>query len=104
MRHALGHGGYGAFELAARYSTMNLNYDAGALGSAPTAGTIRGGDLRIYGAALNWYPNPYVRLALEGQHVQLYRLSPDAALYLTPVGAQIGQSYNTVALRSQFGF
>lgn len=104
VRHALGHGGFGAIELAARYSTMNLNYDAGALGSAPTASTIRGGDMHIYGAALNWYPNTYIRLALEGQHVALNRLSPDAATYLTPIGAQIGQSYNTVALRSQFGF
>ena len=104
VRHALGKGGYGAFELAARYSTMNLNYDAGALGSAPTPSTIRGGDLHIYSAALNWYPNPYVRFALEGQHVELDRLSPDAVTYATPVGAQIGQSYNTVALRSQFGF
>ena len=104
VRHALGHGGYGVFELAGRYSTMNLNYDQGALGSAPTASTIRGGDMHIYAASLNWYPNPYVRFALEGQHVELDRFSPDAVTYVTPVGAQIGQSYNTVALRSQFGF
>ncbi len=104
VRNALGHGGYGAVELALRYSTMNLNYDAGALGSAPAASAIRGGDMHIYAAALNWYPNPYIRLALEGQHVELDRLSPDAATYLTPIGAQIGQSYNTFAVRSQFGF
>ncbi len=104
VRHPLGHGGYGAFELAGRYSTMNLNFDAGALGSAPTASTIRGGEMHIYGAALNWYPNPYIRIAIEGQHVELDRLSPDAATYLTPVGAQIGQSYNAFAVRSQFGF
>ena len=104
VRHALGHGGYGAFELAGRYSEMNLNYDAGALGTAPVASGIRGGELRIWSAALNWYPNPYFRLALEGQHVELNRLSPDAATYLTPIGAQIGQNYNTVALRSQVGF
>ena len=104
VRNALGHGGLGALELALRYSTMNLNYDAGALGSAPVASAVRGGDMHIYAAALNWYPNPYVRLALEGQHVELDRFSPDAVTYLTPIGAQIGQSYNTVALRSQVGF
>jgi phosphate-selective porin OprO/OprP len=104
VRHALGSGGIGAVELALRYSTMNLNYDAGALGSAPSPSTIRGGKLDIYSAALNWYPNPYIRLALEGQHVELDRLSPDAATYVTPIGAQIGQSYNALALRSQFGF
>ena len=104
VRHPLGSGGHGVFELAGRYSEMNLNYDAGPAGSAPTASAIRGGELRIWSAALNWYPNPYFRLALEGQHVELNRLSPDAATYLTPIGAQIGQTYNTVALRSQVGF
>jgi phosphate-selective porin OprO/OprP len=104
VRRPLGSGGIGAVEVALRYSTMNLNYDAGALGAAPTPSAIRGGKLDIYSVALNWYPNPYIRLALEGQHVDLDRLSPDAGTYLTPIGAQIGQSYNAVALRSQVGF
>ena len=105
VRHALGIGRRSARSNSPlRYSTMNLNYDAGALGSAPPPAAIRGGKVDIYSAALNWYPNPYIRLALEGQHVDLDRLSPDAAAYLTPIGAQIGQSYNAVAVRSQFGF
>ena len=104
VRHPRGSGGVGAVELAVRYSTMNLNFDSGALGTAPAPDAVRGGRLNIYGAALNWYPNPYIRLAVEGQHVELDRLSPDAATYLTPIGAQIGQSYNAFALRSQFGF
>ncbi len=104
VRHALGHGGYGALEIAARYSQMNLNFDTGAAGSAPLADAVRGGEMKIWGAALNWYPNPYFRLAIEGQHVELGRLSPDATTYLTPIGAQIGQKYDTVAIRSQVGF
>lgn len=105
VRRPLGaNGGFGAMELTVRYSDMNLNYHTGAAGSAPFADSVRGGELQVWTAGLNWYLNSYVRLALEGQHVKLDRLSPDAFTYGTPVGAQIGQSYNAVALRSQFGF
>ena len=38
------------------------------------------------------------------QHVRLDRLSPDAALYQTALGAQIGQSYDAFSVRSQFAF
>jgi phosphate-selective porin OprO/OprP len=102
--HPVGHGGMGVVELTFRYSTMDLNYDAGAPGTAPVASTIRGGDITLWTGGINWYLNPYVRVALEGQHVDLDRLSPSATVYLTPIGAQIGQHWNTVALRTQFGF
>ena len=103
--HPLGSGGgLGVVEIALRYSDMNLNYHAGAVGSAPAADAIRGGELQTWTAGINWYLNPYIRLALEGQHIKIDRLSPDAVIYGTPIGAQIGQSYNAVALRSQFGF
>ena len=38
------------------------------------------------------------------EHVRIDRLSPNAALYQTPTGAQIGQTYDTIAVRSQFAF
>jgi phosphate-selective porin OprO/OprP len=102
--YPVGHGGMGVVELTFRYSTMDLNYDAGAPGTTPVASTIRGGDITLWTGGINWYLNPYVRLALEGQHVDLDRLSPSATVYLTPIGAQIGQHWNTIALRTQFGF
>ena len=40
----------------------------------------------------------------EYQHVNIDRLSPSAATYMTPVGAEVGQSYNTIAVRSQLAF
>ncbi len=46
-----GQGGLGAWEVAARYSYLDLN-DEG----------ISGGVLRDVTAALNWYPNPHVRV------------------------------------------
>jgi hypothetical protein len=36
--------------------------------------------------------------------VQIDRLSPSASAFSNPTGAQIGQTYNAVALRSQVGF
>jgi len=97
-------GGLGAIELALRWSDMNLNYHAGSLGIAPAADAIRGGEQQIFTAGLNWYPTPVVRFMLDYQHVRIDRLSPNAAAYATPTGAQIGQSYNALALRSQLAF
>jgi phosphate-selective porin OprO/OprP len=97
-------GAFGAWELALRWSDMNLNYHAGAAGTAPAADAVRGGEQSIFSAGLNWYPNNLVRFMLDYQHVRIDRLSPSATAYATPTGAQIGQSYNAVALRSQVAF
>ena len=97
-------GDWGAWELALRYSEMNLNYQAGAPSSAPGPSAIRGGDLKILSAGLNWYWNPLVRLMFDYQHIRLDRLSPDGLLYQTGIGAQIGQTYDAVSVRSQFAF
>lgn len=104
VRHPVGQGGLGVVEFTFRYSTLNLDYDAGLPGSAPGTSAIRGGDISIWTGGINWYLNPYARLALEAQHVELSRLSPSASVYLTPDGAQIGQTYDAFAIRSQFGF
>jgi len=106
VNHALSpsSGNWGAWELVARYSDIDLNYHAGAAGTAPTADAIRGGDQKILTAGLNWYLNPAMRLMLDYEHVQIQRLSPSATAFSTPAGAQIGQTYNAIALRSQVGF
>jgi phosphate-selective porin OprO/OprP len=114
---SLSGGGLGAFELAARYSDMDLNYEAGAAGRAPGPDAIRGGDEQNWTVGLNWYPNSVVRFMLDYQNVRISRLSPCAntgsgvnntctgtVLWRTPVGAQIGQGFNAVAVRSQFAF
>ena len=38
------------------------------------------------------------------QHVEIDRLSPNAVNFQTPVGAQIGQSFNAIAVRTQAAF
>lgn len=97
-------GGWGAWELGLRYADLDLNYHAGAAGTAPAADAIRGGDQQILTAGLNWYLNPVVRFVFDFQHVKINRLSPSAVNFATPTGAQIGQTYNAVALRSQVAF
>ncbi|UAJ09158.1 porin [Glacieibacterium megasporae] len=97
-------GTYGAFELAGRYSVTDLNYDQGKAGVAAPLDGIRGGKQKIIAAGLNWYLNPVIRFMFDYQHVEIDRLSPNATTYLTPVGAQIGQKYNVISLRSQLAF
>lgn len=97
-------GSWGAWELAARYSSTDLDYNAGTTGSAPLANAVRGGSQHIAAAALNWYLNPIMRVIFQYQHVAVDRLSPNAATYLTPVGAFVGQSYDDLAARFQFAF
>jgi phosphate-selective porin OprO/OprP len=95
---------WGAWELAARYSDIDLNYHAGAAGAAPAPDAVRGGNQQIWAGGLNWYPNPVVRFMLDYQDVRIDRLSPSASAFATPTGAQIGQHYHAISFRSQFAF
>jgi phosphate-selective porin OprO/OprP len=105
-------GSWGALELAARYSDMDLNYDAGATGTLPNLDTVRGGNQKIWTAGMNWYLQPLVRLVFDYQRVTVERLSPCnlaaatscTSVWLTPAGASIGQSYNTWTIRTQLAF
>lgn len=93
-------GGWGAFELAARYSTLDLNDNAGVIGGALPAGGVRGGEQRISTVGLNWYPNPVLKFTLQAQSVQASRIGTLGAIS----NANIGQNFNTIALRSQLAF
>lgn len=103
-------GSWGVWELAARYSDLNLDYRAGSGGTAlPSASSIRGGDQQIVSLALNWYPNTNVRFVGEFQHVDVDRLSPGgtawgAGALTPPAGAQVGQDLNIWSLRTQYAF
>ncbi len=89
-------GGWGAWELAARYSVLDLNDDAGLAGAATPVGGIRGGEQKVTSAGINWYPNTVFKFQLDFQNVDVDRLSA--------TGAQIGQNVKIYTLRSQFAF
>lgn len=97
-------GTWGAFELALRYSDLDLNYHQGGEGTALPLGGVRGGEQQISTAGLNWFLNPVIRFTFDYQHISVSRLSPNATTYLTPVGAHIGQTYDALAIRSQLAF
>ncbi|MDA1001700.1 MAG: porin [bacterium] len=109
-------GSFGAIELAARYSTVDLN-DGGTGGvcagnatqTAPTATSacIRGGEQDIITLGINWYPNRNVRFMLNYLFIdtdrQAYPNNSAAGLSGGP-NAEIGQDVDVLALRSQFNF
>lgn len=88
--------GWGAWELAARYSVLNLNFDEGLPGLAPPKNGIRGGDQKIWTAGLNWYPNNAIRFMLDYQHTDVSRLSS--------TGTDAGARLDAVSLRAQVAF
>lgn len=99
-------GGWGAWELAARYSNLDLNDHAGELGEAIPAEGLRGGDQKIWTFGVNWYPNAALKFELQYQNVDVSRLGTIPAGFGHDVlnNVQVGQRYNTLALRSQIAF
>jgi phosphate-selective porin OprO/OprP len=117
-------GGWGAFELAGRYSDLDLNdrtldpanVVTGWSGSSKTYtyyNTVRGGDQRILTAALNWYPLSAVKLGLQYQVIQISRLqsgsTPSSLIVVGPTmaapvlpTASASQNLQSIALRLQF--
>ncbi len=76
------YGGWGAWELAARYSTLDLN-----------DGTVAGGEIKDLTLGLNWYPNAYVRVMAN--YVSVMGVEG---------GAHDGDNPNLFQLRLQFAY
>lgn len=98
--------GWGAWEVAGRFSDMDFNDNAGALGQPIPVGGDRGGDQRIWTFGLNWYPNSVLKFELQYQNVDVGRIGTIPAVAGTgghPAisNAEVGQSFDTIALRSQ---
>jgi phosphate-selective porin OprO and OprP len=89
--------GIGAWQLGARYSLMNLNSNVTPGVSQSVTGGIYGGFQRIFGAALSWYPNDWVRLELQFQYTSIDKLNAAGT-------TQIGQNFETLAGRVQVAF
>jgi phosphate-selective porin OprO/OprP len=100
---------WGALELAMRYSTIDLDYRAGAAGTSPVADAVRGGQQDIWSLGLNWYLNNVLSLQAAYRRVEVDRLSPGGTAFGTgaatpPAGAQVGQDFNIWSLRTQYAF
>jgi phosphate-selective porin OprO/OprP len=106
-------GGWGAFELAARFSHTDLDFNEGVAGSAPAAGAVRGGEQDVLALGLNWYLNPNFKVLFNYLMIDVERLNPagpgnttpfGASPATPPIGVDIGQDLDVFALRTQFSF
>ncbi len=85
-------GGWGAWEIAGRYSTIDLN-DRLAL-----ANGVAGGRQTIYTLALNWYVNGNVRFMFD-------YLYGNVARQVSPTNfGDAGSKFDAVAMRAQIAF
>ena len=64
----LGNGGFGAWELKARYSHLDLDYNPLA---SPASGGVPGGVQNIWTVGANWYPTNGIRFSLEYSNLHL---------------------------------
>lgn len=97
-------GTWGAWELAARYSDLDLNWHEGVAGQtaaqAPVGG-IRGGEEKIVSLGINWYFNNNVLMRFDYLIVDVNKLgfvTTGATTALQP----IGQNFNAFGLRLQY--
>ncbi|WP_424631652.1 OprO/OprP family phosphate-selective porin [Bradyrhizobium sp. SYSU BS000235] len=85
-------GGWGAWEVAGRVSTIDLNDKVG------TALGVAGGRQTVYTAGLNWYVNGNLRFMLDYLH-------GDVAKQASPTSTvDSGSTFDAVAMRTQFAF
>jgi phosphate-selective porin OprO/OprP len=89
---SLSSGGWGAWEIAGRFSTIDLN------DQLASANGVAGGRQNIYTVGLNWYANRNVRLMLNYLH-------GDIAKQASPTNfADTGAKFDALAMRTQVAF
>jgi phosphate-selective porin OprO/OprP len=91
---SLADGGIGAWELAARYSTVDLNSSVVPGVSQSVTGGVYGGQQQTAALALSWYPNDWLQFMLQFQYVDVNKLNSAGTV-------QIGQRFETLAARAQ---
>jgi phosphate-selective porin OprO/OprP len=85
-------GGWGAWEIAGRFSTIDLN------DQLAKANGVAGGRQTIYTLALNWYVNGNVRFMFDYLH-------GDVAKQVSAINARdAGAKFDAVAMRTQIAF
>ncbi|GIL41301.1 OprO/OprP family phosphate-selective porin [Roseiterribacter gracilis] len=87
---SLSEGGWGAWEVGLRYSTVNLN-------DASQGFIVNGGRQRVWTAALNWYVNRNVRFLFD-------YINGDVDKHAFGTNAQTGVAFQAIATRAQFNF
>jgi phosphate-selective porin OprO/OprP len=89
----VGSGGWGAFEVAGRYSSTDLEYHAG------QADAVYGGKQNIISAGLNWYPIDAVKVMFDYETVSLRDIGG-----LTKAGTDDNGHFTDLSTRVQVTF
>jgi phosphate-selective porin OprO/OprP len=89
---SLSGGGWGAWEIAGRVSTVDLNNQLG------TANGVAGGRQTIYTAAVNWYINRNIRFMFDYLHGDITK-----QISATNAG-NAGSTFDAFAMRTQVAF
>jgi phosphate-selective porin OprO/OprP len=91
--------GWGAWEVAARWSYINLNNNV-VTGVAPaTSGGVGGGRQTVYTLGLNWYPLTNLRFMFDYIHADVAK--PNAPAGAAPAGST---RIDAIAMRTQIAF
>ena len=89
---SLAGGGWGAWEVAGRVSTVDLN------DRLATAAGIAGGRQTVYTAGLNWYVSSNIRFMLNYLHGDIVRQASSTS------SADAGSKFDAVGMRTQVAF
>jgi phosphate-selective porin OprO and OprP len=96
----------GAFELAARYSTIDLN-DNFIPRPPPGSNSVGGGQQTVYAVGFNWYPNANMRFMFDYLHGKISKRFSTAAgggISGTPPGTPVGGQFDALVMRTQVAF
>jgi phosphate-selective porin OprO and OprP len=95
-------GAWGALELGARYSIVDLNsnYTSGQVTSA-SSNAVAGGKQQVITLGANWYVNNNIRFMLDYMHGNISKPEGTAGVSGAPLGSDVGLNFNAIALRTQ---
>ena len=99
---SLANGTWGAWEIAARYSVMDLNSNFTPGVSTASTNGVAGGQQQIATLGVNWYVNNNIRFLFDYLHGFINKKSGAAAT--APLGAGIGGRLDAVEARAQVAF
>ncbi|TWB43767.1 OprO/OprP family phosphate-selective porin [Nitrospirillum pindoramense] len=89
---------WGALELAARYSDINLNSHVQRFLAQSVTGGVAGGQQDVIQVGLNWYPNDHLKFMADYQIVDVSKLSG------ATLQNQTGLRYQAVGFRAQVAY
>jgi phosphate-selective porin OprO/OprP len=84
-------GDWGAWELAGRYSSTDLDYN---IHSTVAGDPVLGGVQNIWSAGINFYPNDVLKFMFDFQHVDVKNIGT----------LGLDGQYDTVNIRTQVSF